>query len=239
MTRFHKTLTQDGNPYPNNPDVSAFLTQAQSNGLAAYANIQTDIRQLGGLNENDRIAAAANLLTQNNALTGIAVYQANEKTVNGIFLQRIAVGNFAFSEPQITSLENIAEGCPLSDGEAVLRARAMLNVLEREPKVYDDFVACYGGERSDNQLKESKQSSQLLRIFPNPAGDVITIEYDGLGNSDQRLVLFNIFGQVAMEITLPEGQGRIQAPVNTLPGGIYWYSMPGTSIFSGKLIISR
>jgi hypothetical protein len=192
------------------------------------------------MSENDRIAAAANLLTQNNALTGSATYQINEKTVNEIFLQTVAIGNFIFSEPQITSLENIAESCPLSDGEAVLRARTMLNLLEREPKVYNDFVACYGGERSDNRLKKSGQSSQLLRIFPNPADDAITIEYDGLlGDTDQRLVLFNVFGQSIMEIALPESQGRTQVSLKTLPGGIYWYALPGADIISGKLIINR
>jgi len=79
----------------------------------------------------------------------------------------------------------------------------------------------------------------IVRIFPNPTDDAITIEYDGLGDSGQLLVFFNVFGQSVMEIALPEHQGRTQVSLKALPGGIYWYALPGTSIISGKLIINR
>ncbi|MCW5921333.1 MAG: T9SS type A sorting domain-containing protein [Saprospiraceae bacterium] len=221
------------------PYGSACLSQAQSNGLAGYANVQVGIRQLGDMSEEARPSAAASLLSQNNGLTGSAAYQANEKAVNEIFLQTVAIGNYDFTAAQIASLEAIAELCPLSDGEAVLRARAMLNLLERNPNNYDDFVNCYGGERSDNTRRKTTPPGQSLKLFPNPVQDVFTVEYNGLSDSGQRLALFNVFGQAVMAINLPESHGRVLVTTSNLPAGVYWYAVPGENNFSGKLIISR
>ncbi|HAD13347.1 MAG TPA: hypothetical protein DCF33_13030, partial [Saprospirales bacterium] len=72
-------------------------TNTQSNGLTSYSYVQTGIRQLGAMSEGSRATAAANLLPLNAALTGSASYQVNEKLVNQIFLQTVAVGNLEFS----------------------------------------------------------------------------------------------------------------------------------------------
>ena len=191
------------------------------------------------MSEENRATAAANLLTLNAALTGSASYQVNEKLVNQVFLQTLAVGNLEFSEAQVSTLEGIAALCPLSDGEAVLRARAMLMQLESEPAIYDDFVICYGGERSENKLKTPGASVQSLQLYPNPSSDAVTIEYSGLSSFGQRLVLFNMFGQAALEISLLDGHGSVQASLSALPAGAYWYALPGVGSISGKLIINH
>jgi len=233
--RFYELVTEEGNPYPSNSDVSAFLAQAQSNGLAAYANILTGIRQLGSMSESARDTAAANLLAQNNNLTGSATYQTNEKAVNEIFLQTVAIGNFTFSEPQIASLENIAALCPLSDGEAVLRARAMLNLLETPPVTYDDIAICNGGERSNRQMP----SGHFIRVYPNPTYGSATIDYKGIGESGGHFLIFNSLGQVVREIALAQDQGNVQISLGTLSEGIYWYALSGSINTTGKLIINR
>jgi len=237
--RFYERVLEEGNPYPGNSDVSAFLSQAQTNGLSGYANVQTGIRQLGTMNEGARATAAGNLLTLNGALSGTASYQVNEKTVNQLFLQSAAIGNIELSEAQVSTLEIIAALCPLSDGEAVLRARALLELVQESPAVYDDFVICYGGERSINKLKKSGSSGQSLKLYPNPASDAVTIEYSGLGSSDQRLLLFNVFGQAALEIALPDGHGSVQVSLSALPAGVYWYALLGVGHISGKLVVNR
>ncbi|MBK7937192.1 MAG: right-handed parallel beta-helix repeat-containing protein [Lewinellaceae bacterium] len=66
--RLYEKLTEEGNAYIGDPDFDTFLTQAQSSGLSQYAGVQAGIRQLGGMSENDRIAAVANLLSQNSNL---------------------------------------------------------------------------------------------------------------------------------------------------------------------------
>jgi hypothetical protein len=231
--RFYELVIEEGNPYPGDFDVSTFLSQAQTNGLNSYASIQVGIRQLGAMNEGNRATAAANLLTLNTALTGNASYQVNEKLVNQIFLQTVAIGTLEFSETQLASLEGIAGLCPLSDGEAVLRARAMLQLVQGTPTHYDDGSICGGGERSEKK----KQLDQSVRVFPNPTTGSITIEYQGIGILNSQFLLFNSLGQSVKEVVLPSGQTSLQESLNNLPEGVYWYAISGVSNVSGKLVI--
>jgi len=193
------------------------FSQAQTSGLSTYANIQIGIHQLGAMSEGARATAAANLLPLNAALKGNASYQVNEKLVNQIFLQTIAIGNFEFSETQITSLESITALCPLSDGEAVLRARAMLQLVQGTPADYDDLSVCGGGERSE----KDKQNIQSVRVYPNPANNSITIEYPGIGSLNSQLLLFNSLGQIVKEVGLSSDQTSLQVSLTNLSEGVY------------------
>jgi hypothetical protein len=78
-----------------------------------------------------------------------------------------------------------------------------------------------------------------LKLYPNPASDAVTVEYSGLGGSGQRLLLFNVFGQAALEVSLPEGQGSVLVSLSALPAGVNWYAVPGVGRISGKLVINR
>jgi hypothetical protein len=186
------------------------------------------------MSEGNRAVAAAGLLSLNDNLTGSATWQVNEKAVNQIFLQTAAIGNNELTESQITTLESIAEGCPLSDGEAVLRARAMLNLLEGSPVVYDDFVICGSGERSEENRRDAKSS---LRVYPNPANDFLNIDYSSVTNTDSQLLIFNAQGQSVREITLVSKAGVIQVSLNSIPSGVYWYVAPGIGV--GKFIVQH
>jgi hypothetical protein len=210
------------------------FSQAQTSGLSGYANVQTGIRQLGAMTELHRAATAANLLSINGTLADSTVYQANEKSVNQIFLKTLALGSTDFNESQITVLQGIAEGCPLSDGEAVLRARAMLNLLEESPVVYDDFVICGSGERYEENRRDAKSS---LRVYPNPANDFLNIDYSSVTNTDSQLLIFNAQGQSVREITLVSKAGVIQVSLNSIPSGVYWYVAPGIGV--GKFIVQH
>lgn len=232
--RFYELVQEEGNPYPGNTDVSTFLSQAQTNGIAGYANVQVGIRSLGAMTELHRAATVASLLTLNGLLSDSAVYAVNEKSVNQIFLQTLAIGNTDLTETQITVLEGIAEGCPLSEGEAVLRARTMLEVVQGAPVQYDDAAICAGAERS-NPL----QTAQNIRVYPNPANNMVTVEYKGMEGISHQFMLFNALGQLVRSVTLPQGQSSLQLPLGNLSEGIYWYAIPGTPDASGKLIISR
>jgi Secretion system C-terminal sorting domain len=232
--RFYELVIEEGNPYPGNSDVSAFLSQAQTNGLNSYASIQVGIRQLGAMNEGNRATAAANLLTLNTALAGNASYQVNEKLVNQIFLQTVAIGNLEFSETQIALLEGIATLCPLSDGEAVLRSRAMLQLIQGTPADYDDLFICGGGERSGSK-KMTGQSS--IRVYPNPANDVLTIDFQSIGELSGQFLMFNALGQIIKEIALHPNDGITQLPLQGFSDGVYWYVVPGLG--AGKILIQH
>ncbi|MBV6440548.1 MAG: T9SS C-terminal target domain-containing protein [Haliscomenobacteraceae bacterium CHB4] len=281
-----------------------FLLAAQSNGLAAYANLQTGIRQLFAVSTTDRntfqsyeeniaegledlaaveqelnapgisqqdsagfaaqrdtirqmiqqaatakgtllnniatsrASAAASLLTQNGNLPALSpVYTVHEKTVNDILLRTVAQGIYTFAEGNYNTLRTIANLCPLSDGEAVLRARALLTLVNENPVVYDDETIC-SFERAQPGLQ---LKSGYLRVYPNPAANQVVIEYNIANSTENLFLLYNTLGQLVKATVLPVNQRNFQLSLEGLPEGAYWYRLPevpGTAA-SGKLIISH
>lgn len=236
--RFYELVMENGNPYPGNSDVNTFLSQAVSNGLANYANIQVGIRQLGGMTESARANAAAGLLSQNGALTGNAPYQANEIAVNSIFLQTTAIGNLTLSGPQITTLEAIASQCPLTGGEAVLRARALLELNGNTPLIYNDGTLCNAQRPSGGRDEAATTEGSFIKVYPNPVSNLLTIEYAQKNrNNSAVFLLFDATGRLIYSCELIGSEGKTLIDVQSLPDGIYMYSVPGLS--SGKIQIQH
>ncbi|HAD14022.1 MAG TPA: hypothetical protein DCF33_16480 [Saprospirales bacterium] len=78
-----------------------------------------------------------------------------------------------------------------------------------------------------------------VRVWPNPASDVLTVEYEGMNDMPHQFLLFNTLGQLVQSVDLPQGQSSRQLTLMYLPKGIYWYAIPDNPDASGKLIISR
>ena len=76
-------------------------------------------------------------------------------------------------------------------------------------------------------------------VYPNPANNSITIEYQAINGQNNQFLLFNTLGQTVRSVTLPQGQTSLQLPLGDLSEGVYWYSIPGLQNASGKLVISR
>ncbi len=227
--------------------LSAFeLTETDSTQLELErADILQNLANLTNVRETklnnlavSRSTAATSLLSQNNALGGFADHLLNEKTVNSIFLQTLAVGNSAFSEAQATSLENIANQCPLSGGEAVLQARDMLALVQPAPVYYDDNLLCNPTPRpAERGLRVENASTAVISIFPNPASAVIKIQYDLQNVEIGVLRFYNIYGHMVGEVALPDSIGVISMPVDKFPAGVYFYRLDGVA--TGRLVISH
>ena len=78
---------------------------------------------------------------------------------------------------------------------------------------------------------------KLVWVYPNPAKDLLSIDYHGNSDISRQFLMFNAQGQMVRQITLPPDQGITQLILNGLPSGIYWYSVPG--ITEGKVIIKH
>lgn len=305
--RLYERLTEEGNPYYGDVDFNNFLTQSQTNGLKAYADLQIGMRQILqtsvanrndlatsetqigqsldqlaiievqldalGLSQQDSIALAAQrnsikqslvsfstqrenklntiastsislasaLNSQNNSLTGTGDYRTNEKTVNSIYLQTIAIGNNTFSDTQLSSLQAIAAQCPLFGGEAVLRARDMLALVQDAPTHYNNANTCGNAVRPSQNRIEQLQVNDFVQVRPNPASENIVVDYSLSEGVKYQIMLVSIFGQVVGIFPLDGHEGVTTIPINKLPEGIYWYSVTGGIGKSspGKLIIHR
>ncbi len=186
-----------------------------------------------------RAVAAGVLLTQNNNLADLEEPSAvHEKAVNGVFLRTVLRNNFTFSSQDSTTIENIAALCPLSDGEAVLWARALLTLITEEPRAYPDDTTCAVLERSS---PATNHAGKGVRVYPNPATDRLIVEYHAPQGSEYTFSLFNALGQLTKSVALSGDSSPVQVPLDRIPAGIYYYSVSGvgTNMYSGKIIIKH
>lgn len=150
------------------------------------------------------------------------------------FLQTVASGVYSFTTTQYSLLDSIARQCPLSRGEAVLRARALLSLVQEIPVNYDNETACLPANRSGEQMPAANK----LRLYPNPASNVLTIDYSADEPGD--LEFFSAIGQKVLNVQLSGRQIR-QLDVSALQPGIYWYSLRNSSLsnVTGKSLITN
>ena len=81
--RLYERLSEEGNPYPNNTDISTFLSQSQNNGIAAYADIQRYLRQrmaIPSVQQNSLVAYDTLFEQQLDQLAELEAMLNNENT---------------------------------------------------------------------------------------------------------------------------------------------------------------
>ena len=69
---------------------------------------------------------------------------------------------------------------------------------------------------------EELGANGLLRVFPNPAHDQVTIDLERTSNQPVNLVLYNSLGAQVRTMLLTQPQTQLS--LGDLPAGIYWLS---------------
>ncbi len=82
-------------------------------------------------------------------------------------------------------------------------------------------------------------SATEIKIFPNPAQNIIIVEYQC--DSDGEIVLFNALGQEVLKTKLIKGRGKVQIQINDIAKGVYQYKCTFDKCTEkiGKLIIQK
>lgn len=80
---------------------------------------------------------------------------------------------------------------------------------------------------------------ERLSVYPNPASDNITLEYDLTGVNSASFQLVNVVGNVVYQRNLPSQIGKIDLNINKLNRGIYFYVLRSghESVITRKLVV--
>lgn len=168
-------------------------------------------------------AALPALIAENNRISAVEIYEANQQAVNSLMLKRLAEGVYKWNETDKNTLLGIATQCPLSGGDAVFQARALLGGTEGLPQ-WDDVAACPSGkERSFSEKQDP--DTRNISIFPNPAMDWINVYIgnDGQELADQPVVveLSGLDGRVLVSQRFTDHQPLMHIALPALPAGLY------------------
>jgi hypothetical protein len=152
---------------------------------------------------------------------------------NDIEVTENAVNDFHFiyseysidSIPQssITSIENIASLCPFAYGVAVYKARAELERLGFDSLVYSDSSTCalLGYFRQSGITNNTDLILSDFTIMPNPANQIITLNFNSLTNASDIVNIFGLDGKLIYSSILNTDLLSVQIDISFLTPSIY------------------
>jgi len=208
----------------------SLLSVSTDGGVIAYnlsqksslLNALVQLDSLSGLLEAGYRAGMATKLNQakqlNATIAATAVYEANEKSVNDLWLLGQLQQGGNFTEAQLAVLRNIATQCPAEGGQAVYRARGLMPTCEQG--IYSsDTTDCGGnGLRIPNEERTVGASNDDgIVVYPNPAQDALWVN---LPTGQSALVSFiALTGSIVREYACVGAENRLS--LSDLPNGIY------------------
>jgi hypothetical protein len=210
------------------PAISASTSFANAK---AFAAVDLAIR-------NGNYSAAQ---AMNNAISPNNVIERNWQSVDNMMLK---LQNNALSQSDISTLQTIAAQCPLSGGSIVYKARAMLNTQFRTVLTYpNDCPVNNGGSsaRTENTAGISNATeNQKVNLYPNPNNGTMMLDYSI--NTDARLEIMDITGNLVGTYNLPATGTTIKVQNDNLQNGMYLYrviSNNNTIIKIGKIVVMQ
>ncbi|MEQ1746722.1 MAG: T9SS type A sorting domain-containing protein [Saprospiraceae bacterium] len=225
-------LTADGLDPQDSTDLEAVRAGTQ----ALIEQYSSALETRRATIQSGRTAATAALLAQNAALPATESFETNEKTVNAVVLQTLALGLTTLTNEQRTNLEAVAAQCPMADGEAVLHARALLALYEGyDPAAYDDSTACNSLRPGTTLSVPGNLTYGKVLVYPNPAQQVLHVRLDQVDDSLLVFSLYNTMGQLAAQQIISNASKVTEIPVGNLPDGMYYFS--AGAYHSGKVVI--
>jgi hypothetical protein len=187
-------------------------------------------------------------LKDNNSIYPQNSIELNQKNCNSLLLS-LLLNPSAFDSVQLSSINSIAQMCPLQAGNSVYQARALLNLLNGQALEFPnncDSSSQLGGHgmihNSTSLNNKTKMvASSEFKVFPNPNDGNITVEYSLIEGGVGLLVIYDLEGNKLASYPLAENQNLMQLHTDTLSSGIYiyHYEQNGQCKKTGKLVIIK
>ncbi|KXK47168.1 MAG: hypothetical protein UZ10_BCD003000563, partial [Bacteroidetes bacterium OLB10] len=221
--------------------IAAAIT-AVNNETAVLEGLNLSSDSLLSLIAANRTAAATTLANTNAALAVTVQIEDNEKKVNEIYLSTVAKDVLEFTNDQIQDLYAIASQCPLAGGQAVYKARALYALTDKK-EFFNNFAICEAAGYAMRKAvtpKSKLPAANKVKIYPNPASESATLEYNLPGVDEVQLTLMGITGQLIKVEIIKGDKGAHTFSTKDMKPGAYQYKVSSSAGNAfGKLIIIR
>ncbi len=151
----------------------------------------------------------------NNSISAVNTIEQYRKTVNAIFFNTWAQGNFYFTKADSTTLSDIAYEHGYLYGPGVYMARVLLGL-----NIEDD----YEGTSKTDELSDAPNEDylQYTKIYPNPNDGQMQMDYLLPENSTGFLEILDINGRVLQNYQLFAGMHTMAININQHDQGLYF-----------------
>ncbi len=169
-----------------------------------------------------RGSEAASIWSQNDGIVVDSVYEQNTKTVNGIYTDYLLKGLVTPDTASLNALQAVANQCPLSGGNAVYQARALLKLTTSIYPSYDDQQNCLGSQPySIPNIPGTNITTTDWQIYPNPATNEVTIDLSNLTFDKGRLQIYDLNGKDLWNQVITTQNVNTQVNISDFQAGIY------------------
>lgn len=103
-------------------------------------------------------------------------------------------------------------------------------------------IVCNYWASPEGIAEDAMSKGSVSSIYPNPAGDYVTIDYELTPKVKQASVrIFNLLGSTVREAVMEKGNNKLRINVSDLQNGVYFYSVliNGNIYKTKKLVIRR
>ncbi len=180
----------------------------------------------------------AYLETENGLLPNDSVYKANERSINTLYYNSIALGRSVFTPTEQESIDEIAFQCPLAGGKGVYLARS-LRVFYESSTYYNDGQQC-AEVGIQYRKKEEKDMRSAFAVYPNPTDQTLTVIQNGEISGTGEITIVDMIGRIMTEATMTDGTVSKTLEVGGIPSGVYIvFVRKGEHQYSERIIIQH
>lgn len=241
------------------PVLDSFYLSRQGTVLARLNEIDRDILHLVDsivVIDSNLFLAKWNIANNlNTSITSTVYFEQNEIWINNLYLKVLKYGNESLTQSEIDDINTLAFQCPYVAGNAVFKAR-MLNAMYYPGAYYEDLEICnnIGVYKNGKGLFDEENNvinhrvsdltvlnNENIKLYPNPASENVTLQYQLANNENGILILFDILGREVKRILLSNKKETVMINVHDLQQGVYTYQYVVNDIqrSTGKLIIAK
>ena len=177
----------------------------------------------------------AGAIALNNSIVPVECADEYHQTVNNIFFNSWAIGNFYFSAVDSATLYNIAIQDPLECGTAIYDARVMLDLN------IDDFSIDEENRMLETQAEGEAVEDKVGILFPNPAQDKCTYQAELTDMESGMIMMYDLNGKLLSSYKLNSGYNSIDIDLTSFANGIYHYKIyiNGQVVDYKKLVVTK
>lgn len=243
----YESLTEDSSTLDSSAIIEIFYDTTGIDAIGKLTDTKNAISATADtLIENDSLAKAERIseaASKNSMVVPQNSPEANEKAVNDIYLNSIASGRYIFTSAELTSLQNIANQCPYTGGNAVYMARNLLR-MTNPFTTFNDVQACSGYTSRKAKAVEETMKKNITKEFifyPNPTYGIISIESRVKKDQDAIIRFQNELGIVVIQKEMMLNKGIAQFDISELAPSVYSYQIFEESGIAntGKIVLIK
>ncbi len=179
---------------------------------------------------------------QNDYVVNGELPETNSKLINEIEIEYLERGyDIQYLIDNFSAILSVAQQCPYAGGNAVIRARVWISMINDSIEYNDNTICLQSGiYRMANDTAEKINYSDI-KIIPNPAIDKVTVELTGINDGICKVQIRNVLNETVYESEFNCSDKSHLIHINNLSGGVYSVNVNAANKKSliSKLIIVK